>query len=86
MKKTYSVGTKVYVISFKDNKWIFDGYYITIDEIINLKTGETFYVEYYENYEDSSIIVNANNCFSTEAKAIKECNKRNKPYRVLVGD
>lgn len=85
MKKEFKKGDKVHVIDFKDGKWKYS-HSMTIDEIVYLKTNETFYVEYYENYEDSSTIFNAYNCFSTKAKAIKECNERNQSYRVLFGD
>lgn len=80
MKKAYRVGTTVYVIIFKDNKWIFDGSYMTIDEVINLRTGETFYVKYYEEYENSSMIINANDCFISPERARHECELRNRPF------
>lgn len=84
MKSTYRVGTKVYVIILKDNKWIFDGSYMVIDEVINLRTGETFYVKYYEEYENSSMIINANNCFISPERAMHECELRNRPFIIGV--
>lgn len=84
MKKAYRVGTRVYVISFKDNEWSFNGASMVIDEVINLKTGETFYVKHYKSLELESFIVSSNNCFISPERAMHECKLRNRPFVIGV--